>query len=115
MASEPVRAGADWLALREPADAAARSRALVDALRPQLPTGAAGIHDLGSGTGSMARWLAPCSPARSAGCCTTGTPTCSAGWRRTRRRRTPTAARATWRPAGATSPGSTRPCSVTPT
>ena len=62
MASEPVRAGADWLALREPADAAARSRALVDALRPQLPTGPLEIHDLGSGTGSMARWLAPLLP-----------------------------------------------------
>lgn len=60
MASEPVRAGADWLALREPADAAARSHALVAALRPRLPTGRPlQIHDLGCGTGSMARWLAP--------------------------------------------------------
>jgi len=51
---------ADWLALREPADAAARSAELVDrlALRPPLL-----IHDLGSGTGSMARWLAPRLPA----------------------------------------------------
>jgi len=51
---------ATWLAIRETADAAARSRALVPLVRRQL----AGrpnvvIHDLGSGTGSMARWLAP--------------------------------------------------------
>ena len=47
---------ADWLALREPTDAAARSAELVDrlALRPPVL-----VHDLGSGTGSMARWLAP--------------------------------------------------------
>lgn len=51
---------ADWLALREPADAAARSTALADrlALRP-----GAVIHDLGSGTGSMRRWLSPRLPA----------------------------------------------------
>lgn len=62
MASEPVRAGADWLALREPADAAARSRSLVEALRPLLPRGPLKIHDLGCGTGSMLRWLAPLLP-----------------------------------------------------
>ena len=62
MASEPVRAGAYWLALREPADAAARSRVLVDALRQLLPAGPLEVHDLGSGTGSMARWLAPLLP-----------------------------------------------------
>lgn len=51
---------ADWLALREPYDAQSRSRALVDrlasatALRPALT-----ILDLGSGTGSMMRHLAP--------------------------------------------------------
>jgi SAM-dependent methyltransferase len=50
----------EWLALREPADAAARATDLVDHLhhlipaRPQLV-----IHDLGCGTGSMGRWLAP--------------------------------------------------------
>lgn len=60
MASEPVRAAADWLALREPADAAARAPGLVTELRDVLPTGRAlVIHDLGSGTGSMTRWLAP--------------------------------------------------------
>ena len=60
MASEPVRAGADWLALREPADGAARSVELVDELRRALTTRAAlEVHDLGSGTGSLARWLAP--------------------------------------------------------
>ncbi len=63
MASEPVRAAADWLELREAADAAARSTVLVEALRRQLPTeGPLAIHDLGSGTGSMARWLAPLLP-----------------------------------------------------
>jgi hypothetical protein len=47
---------ADWLALREPADAAARSTDLVDRLRLPSPLL---VHDLGSGTGSMVRWLAP--------------------------------------------------------
>ena len=47
---------ADWLALRETADAAARAPDLVERL--SVRPGAV-IHDLGSGTGSMARWLAP--------------------------------------------------------
>lgn len=47
----------EWLGLREPADAAARATDLVDALR--LPAGPLVVHDLGCGTGSMARWLAP--------------------------------------------------------
>ncbi|MFJ8579675.1 methyltransferase domain-containing protein [Micromonospora sp. NPDC093277] len=51
---------ADWLRLREPADAAARSADLVDAVRRRLPADRpVVVHDLGSGTGSMARWLAP--------------------------------------------------------
>lgn len=58
MTTEQVRVGHDWLALREPADAAARSVELVDRLRPRLPTDGLEIHDLGCGTGSMARWLA---------------------------------------------------------
>ena len=59
MISEPVRAGADWLALREPADAAARAGELVEELRHLLPReGGLEIHDLGCGTGSMPRWLA---------------------------------------------------------
>lgn len=44
-----------WLGLREPADAAARSRELV----AMLPAGIRTIRDLGCGTGSLARWLAP--------------------------------------------------------
>ena len=64
MASDVVRADGDWLALREPADAAARAGALVDelidALGRVLPSDRGlVVHDLGSGTGSMARWLAP--------------------------------------------------------
>lgn len=47
-----------WLSLREPADHAARSHDLVSVLMPQLPNDLV-IHDLGSGTGSMTRWLAP--------------------------------------------------------
>ena len=58
MTTEPVRAGSDWLALREPSDAAARAVELVEVLRPGLPGDRAEIHDLGCGTGSMARWLA---------------------------------------------------------
>jgi SAM-dependent methyltransferase len=56
---------ADWLALREAADAAARSGRLVAQLRAHLagqPSGRIAIHDLGAGTGSMCRWLAPLLP-----------------------------------------------------
>lgn len=66
----------EWLALREGADTAARAPELLDPLRHHLaalphsggsadaadaPPGDAGlvIHDLGCGTGSMGRWLAP--------------------------------------------------------
>lgn len=52
----------DWLALREPADAAARAPGLVAALRPLLAPGPLVVHDLGCGTGSMGRWLAPLLP-----------------------------------------------------
>ncbi|HYW29180.1 MAG TPA: class I SAM-dependent methyltransferase [Gaiellales bacterium] len=52
-----------WLALREPADARARSRELVDHLLAASPrTGRWVIHDLACGTGSMGRWLAPLLP-----------------------------------------------------
>jgi hypothetical protein len=53
----PVSAG--WLRLREPADAAARSTALVERLSARLNGGPLVIHDLACGTGSMGRWLAP--------------------------------------------------------
>lgn len=62
METGPVRADADWLSLREPADAAARSRRLVDLLPPGDGTGRRLVHDLGGGSGSMARWLAPLLP-----------------------------------------------------
>lgn len=59
MTAEETLPFADWLRLREPADAAARAEDLLDAVRARLtgytPTV---IHDLGSGTGSMSRWLA---------------------------------------------------------
>jgi hypothetical protein len=51
-----MRVSPSWLALREPADAAARAVELVEhlpAARPMV------IHDLGAGTGAMGRWLAP--------------------------------------------------------
>jgi SAM-dependent methyltransferase len=47
-----------WLSLREPADAAARSAELVK----MLPEGIHTVRDLGCGTGSLARWLAPLLP-----------------------------------------------------
>ncbi|HKC26643.1 MAG TPA: class I SAM-dependent methyltransferase [Jatrophihabitans sp.] len=54
---------ARWLALREPADRAARSTMLVTELRRHLPEKAPlVVHDLGCGTGSMLRWLAPLLP-----------------------------------------------------
>lgn len=55
-----VRVSASWLALREPADAAARAVDLVDEVRRDLPTGRPiVVHDLACGSGSMLRWLAP--------------------------------------------------------
>lgn len=60
MTAEPVRVSPAWLRLREAADATARSSDLVEQIRPHLPAGgSAVIHDLGCGTGSMGRWLAP--------------------------------------------------------
>lgn len=54
----------EWLALREPADAAARAAGLLGPLRAHLaaavpPGGRIVVRDLGCGTGSMGRWLAP--------------------------------------------------------
>jgi SAM-dependent methyltransferase len=55
----------DWLAIREPADAAARAPELVDHLLRLLPARRRQIiHDLGCGTGAMGRWLAPQLPGR---------------------------------------------------
>jgi hypothetical protein len=60
MTADASRVSARWLALREPADAEARARDLVERLARALPaTGRRVIHDLGGGTGSMGRWLAP--------------------------------------------------------
>ena len=63
MTVEGIRVSRRWLALREPADAAARAPDLVENLRPHHPeTGPRVIHDLGGGTGAMGRWLAPLLP-----------------------------------------------------
>ena len=65
MTEAVVRVSPAWLELREPADARARSTALVDVLRRHLRRhrphsgGTTVVHDLGSATGSMTRWLAP--------------------------------------------------------
>ena len=62
MTDPVVRVSDTWLALREPADAVARARELVDYL--ERDPGGWVIHDLGGGTGAMGRWLAPrlCGP-----------------------------------------------------
>lgn len=49
---------ADWLELREPPDARARNLALAQALSAALPARPR-LLDLGAGTGSLFRWLAP--------------------------------------------------------
>ncbi|SDY39978.1 Methyltransferase domain-containing protein [Micromonospora pattaloongensis] len=60
MSAEASRTFADWLRLREPADAAARASELLEPVRRRLAGGGRTvIHDFGSGTGSMGRWLAP--------------------------------------------------------
>jgi trans-aconitate methyltransferase len=59
------RVSSTWLGLREAADAAARAAELVDPVRRHLAgSSRVVIHDLGCGTGSMARWLAPQLPGR---------------------------------------------------
>jgi trans-aconitate methyltransferase len=63
MIAERTRVSAEWLDLREPADAVARDRELVEHLPRHLPaTSCQVIHDLACGTGSMGRWLAPLLP-----------------------------------------------------
>ena len=52
------RFSADWLALREPFDAAARSVGLAERLASVLPARPV-LLDLGAGSGSLFRWLAP--------------------------------------------------------
>ena len=60
MSAAPVRVSPEWLVLREPADAAARSGELAERLRQHLAaSGRLVIHDLGAGSGAMGRWLAP--------------------------------------------------------
>jgi SAM-dependent methyltransferase len=60
MTTPMPRAAPSWLTLREPADAAARTHDLVARARRVIGgTAPTVIHDLGCGTGSMARWLAP--------------------------------------------------------
>lgn len=60
MSAPGTRVSARWLALREPADAAARAADLAEQLtRPSPAAGRWVIHDLGGGAGAMGRWLAP--------------------------------------------------------
>jgi hypothetical protein len=60
MSAGVVRVSPSWLVLREPADAAARSAGLAERLRPHPSAdGSLVVHDLGGGSGAMARWLAP--------------------------------------------------------
>jgi hypothetical protein len=55
-----VRVSSQWLRLREPADAASRSTDLARrAVRLMAGPTPAVVHDLGCGSGSMGRWLAP--------------------------------------------------------
>jgi SAM-dependent methyltransferase len=60
MTAPEIRVSRKWLALREPADAAARALEFAERLerRPRA-SGRWVIHDLGCGTGAMGRWLAP--------------------------------------------------------
>jgi hypothetical protein len=60
MSPAGVLVSPQWLRLREPADAAARSGELAERLGRYLTAaGRLVIHDLGGGSGAMGRWLAP--------------------------------------------------------
>lgn len=106
---DPPRYAPEWLELREGADAVARAPELLDPLRIRLANlpGRSGvvIHDLGCGTGSMGRWLAPASTAPSTGSCTTATPTSCTSPPSPPPAPPPTAAASRWRPGAATWPG----------
>jgi hypothetical protein len=58
-----IPVSAEWLTLREDADARARSQSLA-AEAARMVSSPVTVHDLGSGTGSMMRWLAPRLPGR---------------------------------------------------
>jgi hypothetical protein len=67
MSAPAVVVSPEWLDRREPADAAARSTELAARLADRLAAAARAdarleIHDLGGGSGSMGRWLAPLLP-----------------------------------------------------
>ncbi|MEO3808269.1 class I SAM-dependent methyltransferase [Sphaerisporangium sp. B11E5] len=62
-AAAETRYPPEWLALREPADAAARAEDLLPPLLAALPEGPLVVRDLGCGTGAMGRWLSPRLPA----------------------------------------------------
>jgi trans-aconitate methyltransferase len=60
MIAAGVRVSPDWLVLREPADAEARSAELAHRLARDLDgSSTLVVHDLGGGSGAMGRWLAP--------------------------------------------------------
>jgi hypothetical protein len=60
MSAEGVGVSPEWLVMREPADAAARSAEFAERVGRHLPAaGRLVIHDLGGGSGAMGRWLAP--------------------------------------------------------
>ncbi len=60
-----VPVSAEWLLLREPADAAARSVEVAERLALHFAAGGPlVVPDLGGGSGSMGRWLAPRLPGR---------------------------------------------------
>ncbi len=59
--SDVIPVSVEWLSLREEADARSRSRALARRAARMTPAPVV-VHDLGSGTGSMMRWLAPLLP-----------------------------------------------------
>ena len=63
MTAPRIRVSREWLALREPADAAARAGDLVGHVRRRSGSVRGWvIHDLACGTGAMGRWLAPLLP-----------------------------------------------------